>query len=300
MTISDGMFTARDGVRLYYQQAGADTPSLIVPNGVVYDRDFTPLAERRTVLAYDVRNRGRSEEVPDAARLEAGIVNDIDDLDDLRRHFNLETMDLLGHSYIGAMVMLYAVRHPDRVGRIVQIGATPPDPAKVYPPPLTGRDETFTAVMAAVAALQANPEPSDPEARCHRFWTALAPLYVVEPDDAPRVERWGRCHLPNERRAFSYLSRYVFPSMPALSPNRETLSAIKTPVLVVHGRCDRSAPYGGARDWAAMLPDARLLTIERAAHAPWVEAAEVVFGAIDTFLSGRWPEAAARVVNEPA
>jgi 2-hydroxy-6-oxonona-2,4-dienedioate hydrolase len=61
------------------------------------------------------------------------------------------------------------------------------------------------------------------------------------------------------------------------------------PVLTIHGRKDRSAPYGGGQDWVSRLPDARLLTVENAGHAPWIEQPATVFGAIATFLSGRWP-----------
>jgi pimeloyl-ACP methyl ester carboxylesterase len=67
------------------------------------------------------------------------------------------------------------------------------------------------------------------------------------------------------------------------------------PILVIHGRNDRSAPYGGGRDWAAMLPDARFLTIEDAAHVPWIEAPEKVFNGIESFLRGAWPEGVERV-----
>lgn len=300
MLITDGTFTTRDGVRLYYEQTGSGSPPLVIPGGLLYGSDFTRLASRRTVLAYDLRNRGRSDEVRDHARLDAGIANDVEDLEDLRRHFDLETIDLLGHSYVGAIVVLYALRYTAHAGRIVQIGASPPNGSTTYPPALTGRDETFGVVMAAVAALQANPEPADPEARCRRFWSTLAPLYVLDPRDRHRVEGWGRCDLPNERRALGYLTRYVFPSLEALSLGAEALSVIRSPVLVVHGRHDRSAPYGGACDWAALLPDAKLLTVEHAAHAPWIEAPELVHGAIDTFFSGRWPEAAERVIGTPA
>ena len=53
---------------------------------------------------------------------------------------------------------------------------------------------------------------------------------------------------------------------------------------------DRSAPYGGAREWGLLLPDARLVTFEQVSHALWIEAPEKVFGAIDTFLCGSWPQ----------
>jgi pimeloyl-ACP methyl ester carboxylesterase len=49
------------------------------------------------------------------------------------------------------------------------------------------------------------------------------------------------------------------------------------PVLVVHGTKDRSAPYGGGRDWAAMLPNARLVTVTNAGHVPWIEKPGEVF-----------------------
>jgi pimeloyl-ACP methyl ester carboxylesterase len=66
-------------------------------------------------------------------------------------------------------------------------------------------------------------------------------------------------------------------------------------VLVIHGRKDRSAAYGGGRDWALRLPHARLVTVDRAAHVPWIEEPALVFDAIETFLDGRWPEMAENV-----
>jgi pimeloyl-ACP methyl ester carboxylesterase len=41
-----------------------------------------------------------------------------------------------------------------------------------------------------------------------------------------------------------------------------------------------------------LLPNARLPTVENAAHVPWIEAPGRVFGAIRTFLDGAWPEGA--------
>jgi len=46
-----------------------------------------------------------------------------------------------------------------------------------------------------------------------------------------------------------------------------------------------------------MLPNARLVSVENAGHAPWVEAEELVFGAIEEFLGGTWPEGAGKVMS---
>jgi pimeloyl-[acyl-carrier protein] methyl ester esterase len=62
------------------------------------------------------------------------------------------------------------------------------------------------------------------------------------------------------------------------------VSSLTMPVLTIHGRRDRSAPYGGGRDWARLLPNGRLLTLDEAGHMPWIDAPDQVFSAIDRFL----------------
>jgi pimeloyl-[acyl-carrier protein] methyl ester esterase len=64
---------------------------------------------------------------------------------------------------------------------------------------------------------------------------------------------------------------------------------VSAEVLTIHGRKDRSAPYGGGKDWAERLPQARLLTIDNGGHAPWIEAPDTVFEAIESFLRGDPP-----------
>jgi pimeloyl-ACP methyl ester carboxylesterase len=92
-----------------------------------------------------------------------------------------------------------------------------------------------------------------------------------------------------------YWTESIFPSIQRLHLAPEDLAEVKTPVLTIHGTRDRSAPYGGGRDWALMLPNARLVTIENAARAPWIEARETAFGSIETFLDGAWPRTARKV-----
>jgi pimeloyl-ACP methyl ester carboxylesterase len=67
------------------------------------------------------------------------------------------------------------------------------------------------------------------------------------------------------------------------------------PVLIVHGTKDRSTPYGGGREWALTLPNARLLSVENTAHAPWIEAPDKVLDSIELFLNGNWPDQAETV-----
>jgi proline iminopeptidase len=301
MNTGEGFVEVGGGPRLWFRAAAADTlagdaPMLVVPNGW-YLLDFlAPLAAERRLVVYDPRHRGLSDAVTDPAELARGVDADVDDLERVRRHFDLERFDLLGHSYVGAMVALYALRHGERVGRLVQVGPMEPVPGKQYPPHLTGAaaDGVVGEVMAELAALQAASEPADAVERCRGFWSVLRRIYVTDPADAPRAD-WGRCELPNERGFLRYWMGQLLPSLTAHALDAQKLAAVRAPVLTIHGTRDRSAPYGGGREWAMLLPDARLLTIEDGGHAPWIEAPERVLGAVADFLGGTWPEGSEQV-----
>jgi proline iminopeptidase len=290
MQTSDGYVTLADGVRLYFQKVGSGPRPVIVPNGFHLLNDFRHLGDWRALIFYDVRNRGRSDQVSDRSKLARGIQQDVDDLDALRRHFAIDLADVIGHSYVGLMVALYAMKYPARVGRVVLIGPMQPDAAKQYPTHLTNADATFAEVMAKIGKMMKERPSPDPEEACKKFWAVLRVMYVADAKDAERIN-WGRCELPNERNFMRYWTEHILPSIQSLNLTAEEMAKAKAPVLIVHGKQDRSAPYGGGLDWAMRLPDARLVTVENAAHAPWIEAPELAFASIQTFLDGAWPEA---------
>lgn len=301
METREGWVTTDGGPRLFFQEvtsgtAGEGEPTLVVPNGWYLLDELGPLAAKRRIVVYEPRHRGRSDAVEDPAELARGVHGDVDDVERVRRHFGLARFDLLGHSYVGMVVALFAMRHAERVRRLVQIGPTEPFPGKQYPLHLTGAaaDDVLRETFARIAELQAASEPTDPVERCRGFWKVLARIYVSDPADAHRAE-WGRCELPNERTMMRYWMGQLLPSLHALALTPEDFAAVRAPVLTIHGTRDRSAPYGGAREWAMLLPEARLLTVEGAAHAPWIEAPELVRSAIAAFLDGEWPAAAERV-----
>jgi pimeloyl-ACP methyl ester carboxylesterase len=290
MTSSEGFLTTSDGLRLFYRAIGSGGRTLVVPNGFHLIDDFACLAEDRRMVVYDVRNRGRSETVADRAKLVRGIEQDVDDLDLVRQQLGVDRLDLLGHSYIGFMVVLYAIRYAAHVNRVVQIGPLQAEALKQYPPHLANSDATLADVMLRLERLQKE-RPADPEEACRQFWDVLRFIYVTDGRDADRVN-WGRCELENERFFMKYWMTELLPSIRGVVLRSDDYAKAQAPVLTIHGTKDRSAPYGGGRDWAAMLPHARLVTVVNAGHAPWVEAPDVVFEAVQTFFGGAWPKSA--------
>jgi proline iminopeptidase len=257
-------------------------------------KDFAQLAKGRSMVFYDMRNRGRSDLVAEDAKLQGGYQNDVDDLEAVRRNLGLNRIDLIGHSTYGMTVVLYATKYPEHVNRIVQISPPPPNWGKQYPPNLSYSDATDREVPEQLAKIQSESASKDPVETCKQTWSAIIPFYVFDPAYASKLG-WDFCNLATERNMGQYFNKFIVPSIQNLNLKAGDFAKITMPVLTIHGTKDRTAPYGGAREWAMLLPNARLISIDYVAHIPYVEASEQVFRSIWSFLDGNWPDTAKKV-----
>jgi len=289
MKQEEGFIPVEDNVRLYYRKIGDRADVIVIPNGLYFFDDFHRFTNSHSLIFYDLRNRGLSDSVADPSKLERGIQNDVEDLEKVRAYFNLDQFTLIGHSYVGLLVGLYAIKHAAAVSRLIQIGPAEPDPDKKYPAEFTNTDSVSQQVFLKIGQMQKENPPNNPEQRCRRFWKELRAIYVANPENAEKIN-WGRCELDNERNFMKYWMASIFPSIKKIHLTAADMRHVTAPVLVIHGTLDRSAPYGSGRDWASFWPKGRLLTVANAAHAPWIEAPEIVFQAIEAFLNGGWPK----------
>jgi proline iminopeptidase len=294
--VDTGYVTRADGVRLYYQRMGRGLPVLIVPGRLFLARDLAPLARRHTVIFYDMRNRGKAAPVADSSLLT--IQKDVEDLESVRRHFGVNRFVPVGWSYLGFMVVLYAMDHPDRVERLVQLGPVSRKFVTEYPASLLYRDPAPIPDSAAARldSLQRSDWARDhPKEFCEESFRTNRVRLVGDPSKAARIE--SPCDMANEwpvnlARHF----RYHFGAIQRLDVPAEAIARrVTMAVLTIHGTHDRNAPYAAGREWALLLPNARLLTIEGAAHQVALDAPEIVLPAIETFLAGRWPDGVERV-----
>ena len=286
-----GRVDTAPGVSIHYERYGNGPKFVFVPNRM-FMPEFAALARPdRTLILYDMRNRGRSGRVEDTAKI--SILGDIEDVEVLRRHFRAEKLLLVGYSYLGLMVAAYATQHPDRVDRLVQIGAVPRKFGTPYPADQqAGNDTLSKEAEAAWDAWQKVKEPgsADALARCHAFGRFLSNMIVVDPANAAKVP--DTCGYENESIAnaerhlsvhFADIQKRDFP--------REPFTKLQQPVLTLHGMLDRNAPYGSGVEWAATFPHGRLISVPRAAHQLWLDDPQAIAD-IDKFLSGSWPDRA--------
>ena len=282
-----GFVTADDGTKLHYRKIGNGPVTMIVPFGAALFEDFKQFADIATVITYDMRNRGRSEEAKDPATWT--LPWDVKDLEAVRRHFNIDKFVPVGYSYLGRMVIMYAMEHPEHVSRIVQLGPVSMDPAKEYPKELTHGDDDIGA--PSVVSKRA---PVTPKEMCEEQFASSRYALVGDPKHAERVT--SLCDLPNEwPENFRKHIAVNWESSKKITLTPQDVQKVTMPVLTVHGTYDRNAPYGSGREWAMTLPDARLVTVPRAAHQSWSDSPEIVFAAIREFLRGEWPRAAEKL-----
>lgn len=298
----EGYLTTPDGTRLFYTKIGDSPDVVILPGRLFAFHDFAWLGESHTLIAYDMRNRGRSDLVVDESRI--GFEEDVADLEAVRRHFGVERMALIGYSYLGKIVVLYALEHPERVSRIVQLGPVGPKFGTEYQPAYVFRDDPVApearTQLRAMRSEQ-NYHLTHPREYCEEEWRVVQrPMLVGDPARIGRV-KIDVCDMPNEWPVLQvrHLRAHFEESGMTHETPLDAVRRLATPVLTVHGTRDRNAPYGAGREWSYLLPQGRLLTVEGAGHHAFGEASELVMPAVREFLQGRWPAAAVEVTEDP-
>jgi pimeloyl-ACP methyl ester carboxylesterase len=118
-----GRYAVVNGINLYYEIHGAGRPLVLLHGGLGSGEMFGPvlpqLSERHQVVAPDLQGHGRTADIdrPLDIRLMA------DDVAALIDHLGLDKPDVVGYSLGGGVALQVAVRHPDKVRRLVAVSA---------------------------------------------------------------------------------------------------------------------------------------------------------------------------------
>jgi pimeloyl-ACP methyl ester carboxylesterase/DNA-binding CsgD family transcriptional regulator len=259
------------GLRVAYATVGQG-PGLVVPPGWIGHLEltwqdplvrafYTPLARHRTVVRYDRPGCGLSDPSPDPPSLEA----DLQVLERMVDHLGLDRLDLLSISTGAPASIAFAVRHPDRVGRLVLYGGFANGQE-------LGPAEARAAMMDLIGA----------------HWglgsDVLADIFVPDAD-AERRAAFARLQ---RESASPEVARQML-ALTFLLRVDDLLDQVAVPTLVIHRREDRAVPYRCGRELAARIPGARLVSLDGQAHFPYVGEAEPIVGAILGFLGAPPP-----------
>jgi pimeloyl-ACP methyl ester carboxylesterase/DNA-binding CsgD family transcriptional regulator len=268
-------FVRVHGHRIAFATVG-DGPPLVFPawwvSNVVEDwkderfrRFLDAFASTRRVIRYDRLGCGMSdrERPRDTLTLEFEVAT----LETLLAHLELERVSLVGGSSGGPTSVVYAVRHPERVDRVVLYGSFAHGAAVARP-----------AVKQATLDL----------VRSH--WglgsRLLADVFVPSGDRGERDAFASFQRRSATAEAAADLLELIF-SMDV----REEAAELRTPTLVVHRRGDRAIPFTAGEQLAALAPNAELVALEGDTHVSWLGDVDDLLAAVAPFLGIASPPA---------
>ena len=275
---------------LFVRDIGRGTPIVALHGGPDFDHqylvpDLDRLADTFRLITYAQRGRGASS--GDVRAEDVGLASEIADLDALRTRLGLDSVALLGHSWGGLLAMEYAIRHPDRVSRLVLMNCGPASRAD-YARLREARTRAAAGDSERMAAIAATPRYQSGElAADAEYYRIHFGATVRDPD---RLERLLNSLRANFTPATILLARQIedrlmdetwslagYDLFPALR-------TLRVPALVIHGQHDL-IPEEGARHIADAIPGARFVLVPDCGHFSFMEAPEAVSAAIGELLA---------------
>jgi 3-oxoadipate enol-lactonase len=243
-----GNFATINGTKLYYEEMGRGPAVVLIHGGLVdnrlWDDQVKVFAKRYRVIRYDLRGFGKS----------ASATEPFSHLEDLRALFDflkLERATLIGLSLGGIIAADFALEHPERVERLVLVGAglrgdqQPPD-------------------KEAVKAYQAANEGAEAFVNA----TMKTALYAAVREGTRTYARLRQMMLDNFKALSTLAPGFLkYPEPKTI----ERLGSIRAPTLVVIGSRDAQSLKNIAETLATKIPGARKAVIPDASHHPPVE-----------------------------
>ncbi|HET7011990.1 MAG TPA: alpha/beta fold hydrolase [Anaerolineales bacterium] len=249
--------TSFDGTRIALAIAGSGPPLVKVANYMshleydwsspVWKHWLEELTRQHTLITSDERGSGLSDWDVDDVSFEAWVR----DLEAVVDAVGLQRFPVFAMSQAGAVAVAYAARHPDRVSRMVLLGA--------YARGWLNRDLTEEQVeeerlmidlmrigwgrenpaFRQVFATQLFPEATTEELRALEQQMRIS----VSPENAVRLER--EMHRIDVR---------------ALAPE------VRAPTLILHARGDEGVPFEEGRRLASLIPKAQFVALDSRNH----------------------------------
>lgn len=121
-TVETG-FAAVNGLDLYYEVRGSGEPLILLHGGVagivMFGPNLQELARDHKVIAVELQGHGRTADIDRPLRYEAMA----DDVAALMRLLDIRHADVMGLSLGGGGALQVAIRHPERVRKLVIVSA---------------------------------------------------------------------------------------------------------------------------------------------------------------------------------
>ena len=287
-----------NGVMLYYLELGRGEPLVIMHGGPGASHDYflpylLPLARHNRLIFLDERGSGRSQKLED--RTQYTIENMVEDLEAARKALNLGKINLLGHSYGGALVQAYALKYQQNLSHLILASTWSSTVAmnQVFvrmkenmAPGLRERIERMEA-----AGLFGHGKPYEQNRYTVDYMIAawgegyFPYVYANRPDPNYDPVAQGVTSWDLYREMWGEHGEFVIDGNLKSVEYTDRLSTIKVPTLIVvgdHDECDPSL----SKVMQSKIAGSKLVIFPKAGHMTFVDQTSLFIEAVDGFLHG--------------
>ncbi|QEL23473.1 3-oxoadipate enol-lactonase [Bosea sp. F3-2] len=252
-----------NGVNLFYELSGpTEAPIVAFSNSIgttlaMWDTLVPALRGRYRILRYDTRGHGRSQVVDQPI-----TIDDLaDDLLGLLDALAIERVHLVGLSLGGMTAQALAGRAPERLASLTLMAtaARAPNPGGFAERAKLVRAKGMAPIVDTVRRLWFTPE-----------FLSSAPDKV-----APVLETFAGIDPEGYAACCDAIGRMDL---------RPALGSVRAPTLVIAGRDDPATPVASAEQIAALIPQAELVVLPKAAHLLVIEQPEAAAAHLLAFL----------------
>ena len=269
---------ARSGdLSIAYQVVGSGSVDLVLVHGWVSNIDLqwdgpqlssflSRLASFTRLITFDKRGTGLSDRV--AVNELPTLEQRMDDLRAVMDAAGSEQAAFFGVSEGGALCLLFAATHPERVRAVITFGSYAKrvwSPEYPWAPTPEKREAEYAQILATWGT-----------------GTGMEAVYPSMIGDA-QFREWIRAYY---RSAASPAAAVALLRMNTQADIRSVLPTVRVPALVMNRVEDGDVRADEARFIASQIPGSRLKLFAGADHVPWVGEAEEVLGEIEEFLTG--------------
>ncbi|MBX7064397.1 MAG: alpha/beta fold hydrolase [Saprospiraceae bacterium] len=274
---------AINGTQLYVKTVGQGEPLLLINGGPGLSHDYLlphvlPLADKHMLILYDQRASGRSSIILDSAGMR--LHNFVEDIEGLRKHFGIKKLNIVGHSWGGLLVSLYAARYPKRVKSVVLWDCMPLS-AHFRDVMLENQKSSLSDEERAnqVKIARSNEFKSGDPNELKRFYRSVFKSSVFIQKKVYKLD----FYFNEAYRQQQYLIGFLSPDLKDYD-FFPLLKKIKVPVLIFHGSYD-PMPVENAEWMHEKLKKSELVILQECGHFPFLEKPDELFAKMEQFYA---------------
>lgn len=271
---------------VHYYTIGEGEPLLLINGGPGWSsHHMKPVAITLSgmgyqVILFDQRGTGKSTMTADSSTIRYGLM--VEDIEQIRKKLEIESLIVYGHSFGGVLAMGYATQYPDRVSKLILSAPGGPDLSFLdfYQTNLNDRlsNENRNAVARwqDPGKIRANPKEAS-----YRIIQHLIPAFIYDNEHVDAImanitrNTWN---MQSGNLVWQDLARTGYNLKPKLH-------RILAPTLIIQGRQDalgEEIPL----EISNLIPNSQLKFLEESAHLMWLDRPDFYYDAIKHFLDG--------------